>query len=561
MGSRLRSNELRRKGMAVIVTALMLVFVIPVVGLAIDAAVLYTIKARLQTAVDAAAIAAARTLSKGLTIGEQAGNAQAKATSFFFANYPEGELGATNVTVPTPDVTESGYRRRTVSVTGSVMAPTYFMRVFGYTRTKVQATGTATRRDVNIIIVLDRSTSMQMSSSCAPMISAAKQFVALFANGRDRIGMLTYSTSWYPAFPHTMDFLSGSPNINGVINSVTCTGYTNSATAISEAYNQLVALDEPGVLNIILFFTDGVPTALTASFPVKMKEDTRYGYGYNQSSTTTTTNPTSAPPIPPYGTYRTSTGSSGPCTNSNNCRELYPNTNTLYNNMPPSSCRSTSGSNNYSWYQTNTTGTKYLQTSVNPSWNPSDLVGVLRGNGSFATSGPTAGLYNPQAASLSAADGGTITGGGTCRFTSNVEYIRRDIAYIPSTDNYGNSTRSSMTPTDDFGSGHAYQGQIRPDTPASVMKASKNATYNAAIRIRGNTRIQPVFYIIALGNPNDPDVDAQPDTDLLLRMSNDPTSPEYTDTQPDGMFVFAPDNTQLNAAFIRVASEILRIAN
>ncbi len=93
------------------------------------------------------------------------------------------------------------------------------------------------------------------------------------------------------------------------------------------------------------------------------------------------------------------------------------------------------------------------------------------------------------------------------------------------------------------------------------MKAYKNATYNASVRIRGDSRIQPVFYNIALGNPNASDPLDVPDTDLLLRMSNDPSSPEYTDTQPSGMFVFAPDNTQLNAAFVRVASEILRIAN
>jgi hypothetical protein len=30
---------------------------------------------------------------------------------------------------------------------------------------------------------------------------------------------------------------------------------------------------------------------------------------------------------------------------------------------------------------------------------------------------------------------------------------------------------------------------------------------------------------------------------------------------PEGLFVYAPDNTQLNSAFVRIASEILRIAN
>lgn len=543
MGSRLRSKELRRKGMAVIITAIMLVFVIPVVGLAIDAAVLYTIKARLQTAVDAGAVAAARTLNKGLTLAEQAGNAQAKAQAYFNANFPEGELGATQVTVPTPDVSESGFRRRTVTVQGSAMAPTYFMRVFGYTRTLVRATGTATRRDVNIIMVMDRSGSMSTSGSCTPMKEAAKDFVSLFANGRDRIGVISYSTSYFNAFNHTMDFLTTSPNINTQIDAITCAGWTNSATAISEAYNQIVAIDEPGVMNIILFFTDGLPTAGTASFPIKRVADTRYGYGVNSSSSS-----------PPNGTYRSTTDASL------NSKEQFNNSGTQYANMPPSPCRHTVGANYYTWYQTNGGGTKFLQTSPNPNWLPADKLGVLAG-GSGSSTGSTQGLYAPLALNITAQNGGTISGSTGCRYTSSNNYVRRDIAYIPDSDAYGNSTRGFVsTSAEEFSSG-TYSGQIRPDKPIAIAKAFKNASYNASVRIRGDTRIQPVFYIIGLGDPDATDPYTAVDTDLLLRMSNDSVSPEYTDTQPEGMFVFAPDNTQLNAAFVRVASEILRIAN
>lgn len=543
MGSRLQSKELRRKGMAVIITAIMLVFVIPVVGLAIDAAVLYTIKARLQTAVDAGAVAAARTLNKGLTLAEQAGNAQAKAQAYFSANFPEGEMGATQVTVPTPDVSESGFRRRTVTVQGSAMAPTYFMRVFGYTRTMVRAVGTATRRDVNIIMVMDRSGSMQNTGSCTPMKEAAKDFVSLFANGRDRIGVLTYSTSYHNAFNHTMDFLSTSPNINTKIDSITCAGWTNSATAVSEAYNQIVAIDEPGVMNIILFFTDGLPTAGTANYPVKRLADTRYGYGVNSSSSNA-----------PNGTYRSTTDSSL------NNKEQFNSTSTNYANIPPSPCRHTVGANYYTWYQTNGGGTKYLQTSPNPSWTPAAKLGVLAG-GNGNNTGSTVGLYNPMASTISAQDGGTLTGSTGCRYTSSTNYVRRDVAFIPDLDAYGNSTRGFVSMSGEEFSGGSYNGQIRPDRPIAIAKAFKNATYNAAVRIRGDTRIQPVFYIIGLGDPNATDPYTAVDSDLLLRMSNDTVSPEYTDTQPTGMYVFAPDNSQLNSAFVRVASEILRIAN
>jgi hypothetical protein len=46
----------------------------------------------------------------------------------------------------------------------------------------------------------------------------------------------------------------------------------------------------------------------------------------------------------------------------------------------------------------------------------------------------------------------------------------------------------------------------------------------------------------------------------MKRVANDPSSPAYDSSEPTGLYVFAPNNTQLNQAFARVASEILRIA-
>jgi len=46
----------------------------------------------------------------------------------------------------------------------------------------------------------------------------------------------------------------------------------------------------------------------------------------------------------------------------------------------------------------------------------------------------------------------------------------------------------------------------------------------------------------------------------MKRVADDPSSPSCTNTEPAGLYVFAPDNTQLNQAFARAASEILRIS-
>jgi len=54
--------------------------------------------------------------------------------------------------------------------------------------------------------------------------------------------------------------------------------------ALWQAYGQIQALNQPGRLNVIVFFTDGNPDGITATYPVKMASDTRYIWSspYNQ---------------------------------------------------------------------------------------------------------------------------------------------------------------------------------------------------------------------------------------------------------------------------------------
>lgn len=127
------------------------------------------------------------------------------------------------------------------------------------------------------------------------------------------------------------------------------------------------------------------------------------------------------------------------------------------------------------------------------------------------------------------------------------------MAYLPDQDIYGNSTRGYMNFTGVmlFGSGHPHVGRIRVDVPRSLTRAGMNATDNAAQRIRDDVTLSPVIYVIGLGDVNH---------EVNRRQSNDPTSPIYDPNRPDGLYVYAETTTQLNSAFVRVASEILRLA-
>lgn len=430
-----RNRNARERGIAVIMTAISLVVLVPVVGLGVDTGMLYFAKAKLASACDAAALAAARTLNRGLTLAEQEANARARALAFFDANYPSGFLNSKGRTKAV-EVAETAYRLRTVTVTGTSTQPVYFMRMLGYETVTVSASGKANRRDVNLMIVLDRSGSMQNSNSCTPMKTAATDFLDYFANGRDRLGLITFSSSYHLAVSPTMDFYS---TMSTKIGQITCNGGTGAAGAASEAYERLRAINEPGVLNMIVLFTDGAANGVHASFPVKRLTDTRYGNG----------------------------------------ESAYSNTGSTYS-MPPSTCRDSSN--------------RQYPTS---GWNPANKVGVMVGD--TAATGTSWGLYAPTMPTITSNDA-TLTDNNGCGYASSVNNrYRRDISYIPDADTFGNNLRCCYTSPATFTSG-SYNGFIRPDRPRSIQDAAANAADNLAGRVRLDTTLGPVIYTIGLGS-------------------------------------------------------------
>jgi Flp pilus assembly protein TadG len=269
----------KRKGITLLVTAALMAGVLPMVGLAIDASFLYTVKAKLSAAVDAAALAGARSLSRGMDLASQAENAKATAQAFFRANFPEGHLG-THDSVLTMEVAETALKTRTVQITGTVVAPSYFLRFLGIGNTTLKAASMASRRDVNIVLVLDRSTTMK--DAMAPMKAAAIDLVNKFADGRDNIGLVVFGTGWLVPFPSDgsdmpqPNFKSASPNVATLINQMANGGSTDTPGALSKAYDMLKARNETGSLNLIVFFTDGLPNGVTGDFSAGLMKT---GYG------------------------------------------------------------------------------------------------------------------------------------------------------------------------------------------------------------------------------------------------------------------------------------------
>jgi Flp pilus assembly protein TadG len=112
--SNLRARRPAERGIAVLLTAAMLVLLLPMVGLLFDGTMMFIVKSRLQGAVDGAALAGCRALARGADSPAQTTAAQAAAIAYVNLNYPSGYFFSTNLAISTPTVDLSTQFQRTV---------------------------------------------------------------------------------------------------------------------------------------------------------------------------------------------------------------------------------------------------------------------------------------------------------------------------------------------------------------------------------------------------------------------------------------------------------------
>jgi von Willebrand factor type A domain/Putative Flp pilus-assembly TadE/G-like len=256
-----RRERCGERGFVIHMYAFMMLFIIiPMVGLAIDAGILYTIKGKLQTAVDGAALGAARSLNRGQDISSQEASATDAATRYYHANFPRNWMGVTTVADPNVDWSHSTASTAVIDVTGNIDAPTWFMKILHFDSVHLTVFGEAVRRNVNIMLVIDRSSSLQVAGNCPALISSSQTFVNSFANNRDRMSLVTFGSYYNNDYPFNYVF---RPNLSNLIGNLVCAGTTNGSGGFSYAYSILKGLNDHGALNVILFFTDGQPNTVT----------------------------------------------------------------------------------------------------------------------------------------------------------------------------------------------------------------------------------------------------------------------------------------------------------
>jgi Flp pilus assembly protein TadG len=251
-----------RKGQVLVIVAIIIIVLMGVAALAIDVGRAYGVKAKLNAAVDVAAISAGRVVGKG------AARVKSQAQEVFSANYPAGLLGST-VSVPETSATHNADGSWTIVVTASAQLPTSFAAVIGKQDLDVRASATTTVRTLDMILVLDTSGSLNEPPTTPALLrTAARDFITRFDPDSDRIGLVRYASGAITDVPITSTKGYNTSMIDSAIASLEVKGSTASEDALRIAKKQLdsIPADSRNSLRVIVLFTDGAPNTIAGNF-------------------------------------------------------------------------------------------------------------------------------------------------------------------------------------------------------------------------------------------------------------------------------------------------------
>jgi Flp pilus assembly protein TadG len=301
------SNTSGQRGFVLVYMAAALTCLLLFTGIAVDTGRAYVVKAQLTKAVDGASLAAARNLNDG--------NPSAEAATIYRANFPIGYMGTTSSTDPAEagffsSVVDEASGVNVVTVTATAVLPTTFMKVGGFDTVTVSSTGEATRRMVDLSLVLDVSGSI--GPAWGAVRDASRTFVNSFDAAHDRLALLTFSNG-----ATVLDQMPSGRGFNktGMMADVPNTlpgGSTNMVEGLYRGWDEVrsVPAGSQSGLRIIVLFTDGASNSVPGFYdsPTVAKGLRTYDFPQNPGDTNgqTWNNPQLA------GLYDTDTGVASP---------------------------------------------------------------------------------------------------------------------------------------------------------------------------------------------------------------------------------------------------------
>ena len=469
-------NLKRADGFTLVYMAGLLTTLLLFTGLAVDSGRAYVVKAQLTKAVDGAALGAARALNSG--------DPRGAAARIFTANFPVGYLGTTLVTATTDPnffssqvVPASGVN--IVTVTATAVLPTTFMKVASFNTVTVTSSGQATRRMVDLSLILDVSSSI--GSKWSTVRDATRTFVNSFDQNNDRMSLLTFGNgaTVIDAMPASRGF--DKTKLMSDVPSTLPGGSTNMVEGIYRGWDQLRTV--PGGtqsgLRIIVLFTDGasnsVPGAWDASGTAKAFRTFDFPKNLPDPDGQTWNNPQLT------GLYDTQTGNASPSLGVTVANWSDTTTIAAVQFMPPTS-----------WH------THHSSTGI-PTSFPLQTASL---NVNGAPQNTRRGLRN-------------LTAGKYPADIWNVNNAARNLLEI-------------------------------------IADSARNDNGDYKIRI----------YTIGMGDLVRYNLGTMPEKpeDILKRISNDSTSPDFNNAQLEGKYFFAQTAADVAPAFQGIQNQILRLS-
>lgn len=169
-----------RDGNVAIIFAIAVIPIIAFVGAAIDFGRASSIKAAMQSALDATALAMSKDAAN-----VSSGTLQTNASAYFAAQFNRPEAQNVNVTI-----SYSSTGGSSVVVTGSATIPTRFMGILGFYSLNISSSATTKwgMGKLRVALVLDNSGSMADSGKLSALKTAAKQLLTTLKNASPTAG-------------------------------------------------------------------------------------------------------------------------------------------------------------------------------------------------------------------------------------------------------------------------------------------------------------------------------------------------------------------------------------
>jgi Mg-chelatase subunit ChlD len=476
----MRKHQLSKEdGFTLVYLAGLLTFLTMCAGLAVDTGRAYVVKAQLTKAVDGAALGAARALNSG--------DPRGAAGRIFRANFPSGYMGTTSVT----DSNAPGFFNSTVvpatgvnvvTVTASAVVPTTFMKIANFQNVTVSSSGEATRRMVDLSLILDVSSSI--GSQWGAVQSAAQSFINSFDQNNDRLSLLTFSNG-----ASVLDAMSSSRGFSkstvvGHVPSTLPGGSTDMVEGLYRGWDELrsVPAGSQSGLRVIVLFTDGASNGVPGNWDGSGVAKSLRTYDFPKNLPDPDGQTWNDPTI--GGLYDTASATSG----------ASPNVNLHLTN----------------WHDTTTIGTL--------PWMPPTSWHTHHRSGGIPTTFPL------QTAALNV--------------NGMPQSARRGLH---------NGTPAGQFPADVWNINNAARNLLE-------IIANEARNDNGDYRIR--------IYTIGMGDLVTYNLGTMPEKpqDILKRISNDSSSPDFNSNQLEGKFYYAKTAADVAPAFQGIQNQILRLS-